>query len=88
MRPFFSCEKVLFHQDNTAVHKSVIVMTKINELALNCFLLRDLIALGYFPNLKKLVGGKSFANKNEVESARHGYFEDYHKQSVESTKHC
>jgi len=44
-----------------------------------------------FPNLKKWLSGKRFANNEEVESAD-GYFEDldssYYKQGVEAIEHC
>src|SRR5436190_12976832 len=67
-RPHLAKKKVLFHQDNAPVHTSVIAMAKINEL--NFELLPhapyspDLAPSDYFlfPNLKKWLGGKRFAN--------------------------
>jgi histone-lysine N-methyltransferase SETMAR len=44
-----------------------------------------------FPNLKKWLGGKRFADNEAVESAVHGYFEEldgsYYKQGIEATEH-
>src|SRR5436190_22178427 len=80
-RAHLAKKKVLFHQDNAPVHTSVIAVAKINEL--NFELLPhapyspDLAPSDYFlfPNLKKWLGGKRFANNEEVESAVDGYFE-------------
>ncbi|EFN89016.1 Histone-lysine N-methyltransferase SETMAR, partial [Harpegnathos saltator] len=44
-----------------------------------------------FPNLKKRLGGKRFANNEEVEFAVDGYFEElddsHYKQDIETIEH-
>jgi len=96
-RPHLAKKKVLFHQDNAPVHTSVIAVAKINEL--NFELLPhapyspDLAPSDYFlfPNLKKWLGGKRFANNEEVESAVDGYFEaldgSHYKQGIEAIEY-
>jgi len=55
--------------------------------------LPDLAPSDYFlfPNLKKWIGGKRFANNKEVESAVDGYFEaldgSHYKQGIEAIEH-
>ncbi|KOC61938.1 Histone-lysine N-methyltransferase SETMAR [Habropoda laboriosa] len=72
-------------------------MAKINELKFELLLHApyspDLAPSDYFlfPNLKKWLGGKRFANNEEVESAVDGYFEElddsYYKQGIEDIEH-
>ncbi|XP_023240125.1 LMBR1 domain-containing protein 2-like [Centruroides sculpturatus] len=95
-RPIWQ-KRVLFHQDNAPVHRSVISMTKINELRLKLIphapYSPDLAPSDYFlfPNLKKWLGGKRFANNEEVESEVDGYFEkldsSHYKQGIEAIEH-
>lgn len=68
-------------------------MAKIKELKSNCFLthsIRDLAPSDYFlfPNLKKWVGGKIFANNEEIKSTINGYFEEFsgsnYKQDIKA----
>jgi histone-lysine N-methyltransferase SETMAR len=72
--------KSLFHQDNAPVHTSVIAMAKINALKFELLphtpYSPDLAPSDYFlfPNLKKWLTGKRFANNEEVESVVDGYF--------------
>lgn len=67
-------KKVLFHHDNAPVHTCLIAMAKINEfkfeLLPNAPYSSDLAPSDYFlfPNLKKWLGGKRFAN-NRVEAS-------------------
>lgn len=55
--------------------------------------LPDLTPLDYFlfPNLKKWLDGKKFANNEEVESAVNSYFEEFdgshYKQGIEAIEH-
>ncbi|KZC13398.1 Histone-lysine N-methyltransferase SETMAR [Dufourea novaeangliae] len=87
----------LFHQDNAPVHTSVITMANINELKFELLhhapYSPDLAPSDYFlfPNLKKWLGGKRFANNEEVESAVDGYFEELdgsrYKQGIEAIEH-
>ncbi|XP_023241076.1 histone-lysine N-methyltransferase SETMAR-like isoform X2 [Centruroides sculpturatus] len=97
-RPHLAKKKMLFHQDNAPVHTFVITMAKINELRFK-FLPHapyspDLAPSDYFlfPNLKKWLGDKRFANNEEVESAVDGYFEkldsSHYKQETEAIVHC
>ena len=96
-RPHLAKKKVLFHQDNAPVHTSVIAMAKINELKFELLphapYSPDLAPSDYhlFPNLKKWLGGKKFANNEEVESAVNGYFEElevsHYKQGIEAIEH-
>jgi len=96
-RPHLAKKKVLFHQDNAPVHTSVIAMAKINELKFELLphapYSPDLASSDYFlfPNLKKWLGGKRFANNEEVESAVNGYFEEldnsHYKQGIEAIEH-
>jgi hypothetical protein len=81
---------VLFHQDNAPVHTSLIAMSKIQQLKFE--LLRhppyspDLAPCDFhlFPNLKKWLGGKRFANDNEVIDAVNDYFADLDKSTYQS----
>lgn len=96
-RPHLAKKKVLFHQDNAPVHTSVIAVAKINELKFELLphapYSPDLAPSDYFlfPNLKKWLGGKRFANNEEVESAVDGYFEaldgSHYKQGIEAIEH-
>lgn len=96
-RPHLAKKKIFFHQDNAPVHTFVIAMAKINELQFELLLHApyspDLAPSDYFlfPNLKKWLGGKRFANNEEVNSAIDGYFEEldgsYCKQGIEAIEH-
>jgi histone-lysine N-methyltransferase SETMAR len=89
-RPHLAKKKVLFHQDNAPVHTSHIAMSKIHQLKFE--LLRhppyspDLAPCDFhlFPNLKKWLGGKRFANDNEVINAVNDYFADLDKSTYQS----
>ena len=67
-QPHLVRKNVLFHEDNVPVHISVITMAKINEwkfkLLPHAPYSSDLVPSDYFlfPNLKKWLGGKKFAN--------------------------
>ena len=88
---------MLFHQDNAPVHTSVIAVAKINELKFELLphapYSPDLAPSDYFlfPNLKKWLGGKRFANNDEVEPAVDGYFEEldgsHYKHGIEAIEH-
>ena len=94
-RPYLAKKKVLFHQDNAPVRTSVIAMAKINELKFKLLPRApypiDSAPLDYFlfPNLKKCVGSKGFANNEEVVSTVDGYFEKLddsrYKHGIEAT---
>jgi histone-lysine N-methyltransferase SETMAR len=96
-RPHLAKKKILFHQDNAPVHTSVIAMAKINELKFELLphapYSPDLAPSDYFlfPNSKKWLSGKRFANNEEVESAVDGYFEEldnsHYTQGIEATEH-
>ena len=96
-RPSLTKKKVLFHQANAPVHTCVIAMAKINKLNFESLphapYSPDLAPSDYFlfPNLKKWLGGKRFANNEEVESAAGGYFEElygsHYKQAMEAFEH-
>jgi histone-lysine N-methyltransferase SETMAR len=96
-RPHLAKKKVLFHHDNAPVHTSVIAVAKINELKFQLLphapYSPDLAPSDefLFPNLKKWLGGKRFADNEAVESAVHGYFEEldgsYYKQGIEAIEH-
>jgi histone-lysine N-methyltransferase SETMAR len=72
-------------------------MAKINELQFELLphapYSPDLAPSDYFlfPNLKKWLGGKRFANNEEVQSAVDGYFEEldysHYKQGIEAIEH-
>ena len=95
--PHLSKNKVLFHQDNAAVHTSIITMVEINKL--NFKLLPyapyspDLAPSDYFlsPNLKKWLSGQRFANNKEMESAVDDCFKEldgsHYKQGIEAIEH-
>ena len=73
---------MLFHQDNAAVHTSVIAMAKINDLKFKWLphapYSPDLTPSNYslFTNRKKWLGGQRFSKNEEVESTVNGYFEE------------
>jgi hypothetical protein len=87
----------IWHQDNAPVHKFIFTIAKINELKFE-FLSHttyssDLALSDYLfvPNLKQRLGGKRFANNEDVESAVNGYFEKldgfHYKQGIETIEH-
>ncbi|XP_066259451.1 histone-lysine N-methyltransferase SETMAR-like [Euwallacea similis] len=87
-----------FHQDNAPIHISVITMAKFNQLGFEPLprppYSPDLAPSDYFlfSNLKKWLGGKRFANNEEVESEVDVYFEifetSYYEQCIEAIVHC
>ena len=79
--PQIKKNKVLFHQDNTPCHKSIVTMAKLHELH---FKLRsrlpyslDLAPRNYWllADLKKILQGKRFGSNEEVISKTEVYFE-------------
>lgn len=92
-RPKKRNEKVLFHQDNTPVHTSLVAMAKLNnydfELIPHPQYSPDLAPSSYFlfPNMKKWLGGKRFLTAGEVTAAVDGYFgdlsESYYLEGIE-----
>ena len=88
---------MLFHQDIAPIHASVIAVAKINELKFELLphapCSSDLAPSDYFlfPNLKKWLDDKRFANNEEVESTVDGNFEEpnssHYKQGIEAIKH-
>jgi len=96
-RPHLAKKKVLFHHDNAPVHTCVIAVAKIHELKFQLLphapYSPDLAPSDYFLflNLKKWLGGKKFANNEEVESAVDDYFEEldsfHYKQGIEAIEH-
>lgn len=81
-RPHLAKKKILFHHDNAPSHTSIVAMAKINDLKFELMphppYSPDLAPSDYFlfPNLKKWLGGKRFADNEEVISAVNGYFEE------------
>ncbi|GFW51578.1 mariner Mos1 transposase [Trichonephila clavipes] len=81
-KPHLACKKVVFHQDNEPACKSVIAMSKINELKFKLLphipYSADLALSDYFlfPNLKKWLSGQRFPYGEEVTLAVNGYFEE------------
>lgn len=77
--------------------EKLVAMAKINELKFELLphapYSPDLAPSDYFlfPNLKKWLGGKRFANNEEVESVVDGYFEElddsHYKQGIEAIEH-
>ena len=71
-------KKVFLHQDNAPDHISTIAMAKINELKFELHrhapYSPDLASSDYFlfPNITKWLGGRRFANNEEVV----GYFNE------------
>ena len=73
-------------------------MAKANELAFEMLThptySPDLVPADYFlyPNMKKWIGGKRYANNKEVESAVDSYFEElddsHYKQGTEAIEQC
>ena len=88
----------MFHQDNAPFHTSGIAMANTNELEFELLThspySSGLVPVDYFlyPNMKKWVGGKRYANNKEVESAVDGYFEElddsHYKQGTEAIEKC
>lgn len=81
-RPHLAKKKILFHHDNAPAHTSIVAMAKINDLKFELMphppYSPDLAPSDYylFPNLKKWLGGKRFADNEEVIEAVNGYFEE------------
>ena len=85
---------MLFLHNNAPVHRSVLVMGKINELKFELLphapFSPDLPPSNHhlFPNLKKWLGGKKLTNNEEVESAVDGCFEElevsHYKQGIKA----
>ena len=88
--------KEMFHQDNAPIYTSTIVMTII-ELKFELFprspYSLDLSPLDcpLSPNWKKCLGGKRFADNEEVDPTIDDCFEELHgsysKQSIEAIQH-
>lgn len=75
-------KKIIFHQDNAPVHKSVVTIAKLNDLKYE-FLdhppySSNLAPSDYYrcPNLKKCLAGKRFISNNEDFVTVIGYFPD------------
>lgn len=67
---------VLFHQNNAQITSSSSRWPKPISKNLNCFLLAHLYYF-LFPNMKRWLGGKRFAYKEEVDSVVDSYFEKF-----------
>jgi Transposase. len=77
-RPSFKKKKIIFQQDNTTAHKSVLPMGKLLDLRYNLLghpIYSPDLAPDFhlFPNLK-FVSGKHLASNEEVERALDVYF--------------
>ncbi|GFV66395.1 mariner Mos1 transposase [Trichonephila clavipes] len=96
-RPHLAKKKMLFHQDDAPTQKSVIAMTKINELKLELLphapYSPDLVPRYYFifPNLKKRLSGQRFSNDKETIPVVNNYFEElassYYRKGIELIEH-
>lgn len=96
-RKHLNRKKVLLHRDNAPIHKSAIAMAKTHELHYEILphppYSPDLAPCDYhlFPNLKKWLGGKRFADNSEVYAAVNGYFEgldaDHYKNGILAIEH-
>lgn len=92
-RPGLQRKKIIFHQDNAPVHKSVLTMAKINELKYELLdhppYSPDLAPSDYhlFPHLKRFLSGKRFSSNQEAIDAVDGYFasldSDHYKHGIE-----
>ena len=64
-------KKVLFHQDNTPCHKSLVTMAKLHELG---FELLPHPPSDSTADLKKMLQGKRFVSNDEVIAETYSYF--------------
>lgn len=80
-RPGLQHKKIIFHQDNARVHKSVLTMAKFNELKYELLehppYSPDLAPSDYFlfRNLKQFLRGKRFSSNEEAIATVQQYFE-------------
>lgn len=85
MKVFVRKYKIIFHQDNALAYKSVLGITKFNELKYELLeyplYSPDLTSSDYylFINLKQLLRGKRFPSNEEAIAGVDGYFAEIRK---------
>jgi histone-lysine N-methyltransferase SETMAR len=96
-RPGLQKKKIIFHQNNTPAHKSVLAMEKLRDLHYKLlehpFYSPDMAPSDFylFPKLKLFLAGQRFSSNQEAIEAVEGYFADlmknHYRDGIMTLKH-